>query len=194
VAGVTYNETTEGTEKGLENTTSFMTYECKAGAPCMVKNTKGEEVEGIYATAESPPEPAGTEAHPTGISSLPWTGELIERETGRRQILTHHMTVWFVDPPKTVGRGFCEGIEVPFEEKEGPTEKEAGYELAPTVGNGSKNGLKPSGGEFLGESGVTEKKFPITGKLKSEVGDGFVTASKLFSGGMRGGWELVTVE
>jgi hypothetical protein len=194
VAGVTYNETTEGTEKGLESTTSFTTYECIGAAQCKVKNTKGEEVEGNYVTAESPPEPAGTEAHPTGISSLPWTGEAIERETGIRQILTHHMRAWFVNPPATVGKGACQGIEIPFEEKEGPTEKEEGYELAPVILNGSKNGLKPSGGEFLGETGVTEKGFPITGKLKSEVGPGFVTSTKLINGGLKGGWELVTVQ
>jgi hypothetical protein len=194
-AGVTYNETTEGTEKGLENTTGFMTYKCLTAAPCKVKNTQGEEVEGIFVTAESPPIPEhGTEAHPTGISSLPWTGEAIERETSIRQILTHHLKVWAVFPPESVGKGNCPGVEVPFEEKEGRTEKEAGYELAPVVLSGTRNGLKPSGGEFQGQSGETEKGFPITGKLKSEVGPGFVSATKLINGGLKGGWELLTVE
>lgn len=195
VAGVAFNEKTEGTEKGFENTTGYTTFNCKAAVPCKVKNTKGEEVEGIYATAESPPEPAGTEAHATGVSSLPWTGEVIERETGVRQILTHKVKVWIVVPPATVGKGNCLGLELPFEDQEGTTEKENGYELAPVTVNGSRNGLKPSHGEFLGETGLTEKGFPETGRLKSPaVGDGFTTAPKLISGGLKGAWELVTAE
>jgi hypothetical protein len=194
VAGQTFNEVTEGTEKGFANSTGYSTFNCVAQAPCKVKNTKGEEVEGIYATAESPPEPAGTEAHPTGISSLPWSGEVIERETGITQVLTHHVKVWIVDPPKTVGVGNCQGLEVPFEDAEGTTEREAGYELAPVAINGTKNGLKPSHAEFLGESGLTEKGFPETGRLKSGIGDGFTSTSpaKIVSGGLGGGWELLT--
>jgi hypothetical protein len=160
-----------------------------------VKNTKGEEVEGIYLTAESPPEPAGTEAHPTGITSLPWTGELIERETGIQQVLTRHVKIWAAFPPNTVGKGpGCNGVEVPFEEMEGPTEKEAGYELAPLWLNGAVNALKPSHEEFNGEFGLTEKGFPQTGRLKSPVGDGFLEAPKLTNGGLSGGWELVNAE
>jgi hypothetical protein len=203
-AGVTYNENTEGTEKGLTTTTGYGTFNCVAAAPCKVKNTKGEEVEGIYLTAESPPEPAGTEAHPTGITSLPWMGEVIERETGRLQMLTHHVKIWEVLPPETVGKGLnCLGLEVAFEDLEGPTEKEAGYELAPIWVNGTKNGLKPSHEEFLGETGQTEKgrEFPVTGKLKSRtenggtIGDGFLASRpSLITGGLGGGWELITVE
>jgi hypothetical protein len=83
---------------------------------------------------------------------------------------------------------------VPFEDAEGPTEKEAGYELAPIWINGTRNGLKPSHEEFLGETGETEKQFPQTGHLKSPVGDGFMTAPKLVIGGLQGGWELVSLE
>jgi hypothetical protein len=195
VAGVTYNETTEGTEKGFTNTVGYSTFNCVAQAPCKVKNTQGETVEGIYATAESPPIPEhGTEAHSTGITSLPWTGELIERETGIKQVLTHKVKVWIVDPPASVGVGNCQGLEVPFENAEGETEKDAGYELAPVTVNGTRNGLKPSHGEFDGEEGLTEKGFPKTGRLKSGIGDGFTTAPKLVSGGLEGGWELLTAE
>jgi hypothetical protein len=196
VPAVTYNETTEGTEKGFSNTVGYSTFDCEAQAPCKVKNTQGETVEGIYATAESPPIPEhGTEAHPTGITSLPWTGELIERETGIEQVLTKHVKIWVVDPPASVGVGNCQGIAVPFEDAEGPTEKEAGYELAPDWVNGTRNGLKPSHVECAGETG-TEKgteKFPC-GRLKSAVGDGFVTEEKNVIGGLEGGWELLTAE
>jgi hypothetical protein len=194
VAGVTYNETTEGTEKGFDNTTGYTTFNCLAAAPCKVKNTKGEEVEAIYATAESPPEPAGTEAHATGISSLPWTGELIERETGIQQVLTKHVKIWVVDPPKTVGTGNCQGLEIPFEDQEGPSEKERGDELAPDWVNGFKNGLKPSHEEFTGEM-LTEKggSYAVTGQLISSIG-GSAPTGKLVTGGLGGAWELITVQ
>jgi hypothetical protein len=196
VTGNTFNETTEGTEKGFLDSTGYTTFECTAGAPCKVHNTKGEEVEGIYATAYAPPTTIGTETHNAGISSLPWTGELIERETGVKQVLTHHVKVWIVLPPATVGTGTgCAGTELEFEDQEGKTEKEAGYELAPLTVNGSKNGLKPSHGEVRGEEGLTEKGAPKTGRLKSpEVGDGFTTATKLVSGGLEGNWALETAE
>jgi hypothetical protein len=97
--GRAHNETTEGTEKGILNTTGYMTFECKAERPCKVKNTNGEEVEGIYATAEAPPVVKGSEIHNAGITSLPWTGELIERETERNQVLTKQVKIWVVLPP-----------------------------------------------------------------------------------------------
>jgi hypothetical protein len=197
-AGVTYNETTEGTEKGFDNTTGYTTFNCEGQAPCRVKNTHGEEVEGNFFTAESPPVSTGTEAHVeahfSGITSLPWNGELIERETGIRQVLTHHVKIWFASPPSSQGRGGCMGVEIPFEDAEGTTEREAGYELAPQWFNGARNGLKPSHAEFTGEEGLTEKQFPQTGRLKSPVGDGFTTGPKLITGGLEGGWELLTVE
>jgi hypothetical protein len=195
--GVTYNETTEGTEKGFNNTTGYSTSNCKASIPCKVHNTRGEEVEGIYATAESPPiAEHGSEAHNTGITSLPWTGELIERETGIRQVLMHHVKIWIVSPPASVGRGNCQAINIPFEELEGtqPTEKEAGFELAPIRVNGTRNGLKPSHLEFNGEEGLTEKEFPQTGRLSSAAGQGFTTGPKLITGGLEGGWELLIAQ
>jgi hypothetical protein len=196
VTGTSWNEVTEGTEKGLENTTGYTTFECKAETTCKVKNTKGEEVEGIFATAEAPPVAEGTEAHLTGISSLPWTGEVIEREEGKKQILTHHVKVWIVLPPASVGKGSgCLGLELPFEDQEGTKEKEEGDELAPLTINGAKSGLKPSHGEFHGEEGKTEKGFPETGRLISTaVGAGYTKATKLVSGGLKGAWELFTAE
>jgi hypothetical protein len=195
VAGVVYNEFTEGTEKGFQNSTGYTTYACTSGAECRVKNTKGEEVEGNYLTAEAPPVATGTEAHETGISSLPWIGELIERETGKRQVLTKHVKLWYVSPPEPPGKGAgCLGVDFPFEDQEGPSEKERGFELAPIWVNGSKNGLKPSHGEFIDETGVTEKGFPVTGRLNSIVGPGDLTATTLTIGGLGGAWELMTVE
>jgi hypothetical protein len=196
VAGVTFNETTEGTEKGFDNPSGYGTFNCVAQNPCKVKNIQGEEVEGIYATAESPPLPEhGTEAHSTGITSLPWTGELIERETGIKQVLTKHVKIWVVDPPKTVGVGNCQGVEIQCENAEGTTEKEAGYELAPVWINGSRNGLKPSHDEFPEAVGTEKGGIPPTGRLKCAPGEGgSVGPGKSVIGGLGGGWELITVE
>jgi hypothetical protein len=171
-----------------------MTYECKAERPCKVKNTKGEEVEGIYATAEAPPVVNGTEIHNAGITSLPWTGEVIEREAGVPQILTHHVKIWIVLPPTSVGTGEgCMGSEVPFEAMEGEAEKAEGDELAALTVNGSRNGLKPSHNELRGEEGKTEKGFPKTGRLISpSAGPGYITAAKLITGGANGSWEFVS--
>jgi hypothetical protein len=194
-AGQTYNETTEGTEKGFQNWTGWATFGCKSQAECDVENTKGEIVPAIHFTAEAPPIVVGTEAHETAISSLPWTGELIERETGKRQVLTKHVKLWYVSPPEPPGKGAgCLGVEVPFEDQEGPSEKERGFELAPLWVDGSKNGLKPSHGEMLRETGLTEKGFPVTGRLNSPVGPGYTTATKLTTGGLGGSWELLTAE
>jgi hypothetical protein len=194
--GAVHNETTEGTEKGIENTSGYMTFECKADVACKVKNTKGEEVEGIFVTAESPPVAEGTEARLTGVSSLPWIGEGIEREEGIHQLLMHDVKLWIVLPSLSVGRGpGCLGTEIQCETLEGASEKEAGYELAPIWVNGAKSGLKPSHVEIIAEEGKTEKGFPRTGRLKcAGIGDLFITATKLFHAGMKGAWELVTVE
>jgi hypothetical protein len=193
-----FNEATEGTEeKGFLNTVGYGTFECKSENPCKVKNTRGAEVEGIHATAEAPPEPAGTEAHETGISSLPWTGELTERETAITQVLTKHVKLWIVFPPNTVGTGSgCLGTEVEVEDREGKTEKAEGDELAPVWLNGTKNGLKGSNEVFEGEEGLTEKGFPRTGRLSSpQVGPFYVKSNSFMrTGGLGGGWELVTVE
>jgi hypothetical protein len=195
--GAVYNETTEGTEKGLENTLGYTTLECKSeGGLCKVKNTKGEEVEGTYLTADAPP-PTGTEAHETGISSLPWTGEAIEREEGKRQILTHHVVLWIVLPPPTIGKGpGCLGTEIRCEDQEGTLETEEGKIIAPHFIDGVNNGLKPSHNELTGEEGLTEKGFPITGRLFCpQISDSaFMRAAKLVWGSMGGGWELVALE
>jgi hypothetical protein len=193
LTGDEWNEMTEGTEKGLSSTTDYMTFECK-GLGCKVKNTKGEEVEGIFATAEAPPVAEGTEAHLTGISSLPWTGEFIEREEGKRQLLTHHVKIWFVFPPPSVGKGpGCLGTEIPAEDKEGAKEKEEGDQWAPLVVNGAASGLKPAHLESHGEEGKTEKGFPEGGRLISEaVGPVYLKATKLIFGGAKGAWELMT--
>jgi hypothetical protein len=197
-AGETWNETTEGTEKGLVATVGYTTYACKAENPCRVINTKGEEVEGYFLTAEAPPRAEGTEAHPTGISSLPWTGEVIERETGVTQVLTHKVKLWLVFPPPGVGKGLgCVGTEIPFEDQEGPAEKDAGDELAPLWVNGSKNGLHPSVGVLEGELGKTEKGFPQTGRLISPALAGgalYPKAPSLITGSAAGFFELITAE
>jgi hypothetical protein len=87
------------------------------------------------------------------------------------------------------------GTELEFEDREGATEKNEGFELAPIWINGSHNGLKPSHGEFHGAEGKTEKGFPQTGMLNSpEVGPGFVTGPKLTIGDLDGSWELVTIQ
>jgi hypothetical protein len=194
--GLEWNETTEGTEKGLLSTTDYKTFECKAEAPCKVKNTKGEEVEGVFAIAEAPPVAEGTEDHLTGISSLPWTGEVIEREEGKKQILTHHVKIWFVFPPPSAGKGAgCVGLEIPAEDEEGAKEKAEADEWAPLVHNGANSGLKPSHSESLGEEGKTEKGFPETGRLISEaVGPVYLKAPKLLIGGAKGGFELMAFE
>jgi hypothetical protein len=161
-----------------------------------VKNTRGEEAEGISLTFEAPPRVEKTEALRTGMTSLPWTGELTEKEPGVRQVLTHHVKIWVILPPASLGNGpGCAGTSIPFEDQEGPTEKQAGDELAPILINGTKNGLHPSHGEFLGEQGKTEKGFPKTGRLISpDVGPGYTTAKNLVTAGAKGAWELITAE
>jgi hypothetical protein len=197
LAGFEWNETTEGTEKGLSSTTGFITYQCKAEIPCKVTNTKGEEVEGIFVTAEAPPVAEGTEAHDTGITSLPWTGEFIERETGVTQLLSHHVKWWVVFPPPSVGLGVgCMGTELAFEEREGATEKEEGDELAQLAQNGAKNGTKPSKFVFEGQAGKTEKGFPQTGRLIGEHGGAplYLKAAQLVIGAAEGFFGLMTWE
>jgi hypothetical protein len=183
-------------EKGFEITEGGGYAHCKAEVPCKVKNTRGEEAEGISLTFEALPRPEKTEAVRTGMTSLPWTGELTEKEPGVRQVLTHHVKIWVILPPASVGTGLgCLGAAIPFEDQEGPTEKQAGDELAPILINGTKNGLKPSHGEFLGEQGKTEKGFPVTGRLISpDVGAGYTTAKSLPTAGSSGAWELITAE
>jgi hypothetical protein len=134
------------------------------------------------------------------ITSLPWTGEFIERETQIVQMLMHHVKWWVVFPPPSVGTGVgCLGTEFAFGEREGATEKEEGDELAPMAINGAKNGLKASHFHFEGQEGKTEKGFPRTGRLISEaVGPGYETATGFvnltISAAAVGSFELMTWE
>jgi hypothetical protein len=182
-----WNEVKEGTERGFEETTGFSTWECKTAAPCQVLNERGIRKEGIFITAEEPPEVHSEKAHHNGDTSLPWNGELIEKEpeTGvvNKYVLTHHIKVWIVVPLGTEmgGTGVGEGCafgghEIAFFD----TEKE-GLELAPKTVNGSKNGLTPSHGVFEGKK--TEKDGALeTGGLDSELGAAFYTGSLVIAG------------
>jgi hypothetical protein len=54
--------------------------------------------------------------------------------------------------------------------------------------------LKPSHLEFGGETGLTEKSFPVTGRLRSpQVGEGSLAGTKLTIQGAGGASELLTV-
>jgi hypothetical protein len=139
----------------------------------------------------------GTEAHNTGITSLPWTGEFIERETGFLQLLSHHVKWWVVFPPPSIGTGTgCIGTEFAFEEREGATEKGEGDELAQLAQNGARNGLHPSKFVFEGQAGKTEKGFAQTGRLIGEPGIGplYLKAPDLFIGSAAGFFELISWE
>jgi hypothetical protein len=206
VAGFSWNEVKEGTERGFGETTGYATWECKGAMPCIVTNENGVEKEGTFVSAEGPPTFLGTEkkARRTGNSSLPWTGELTEKEPAAgvkaRFVLSHHVKTWIVVPvdQKLGGPGKgsgCEvlgGNEIPFEDEEGATEKAAGDELAPRTVNGTKNGLNPSHGVFAGEK--TEKSgAPETGRLISPTfGPGYTTG-ELVTGGATV-FELATAE
>jgi hypothetical protein len=100
-----------------------------------VTNERGVKKEGIYATAEGPPDFHTEKARRNGNTSLPWSGELTEKEvkTGftEKFVLTHHLKIWIVVPLATemggggVGPGcVLGGNEILFEEKEGATEKQ----------------------------------------------------------------------
>jgi hypothetical protein len=207
VATTTWNEVVGGTERGFENTVGYSTWQCKAELPCKVHNERGEEEEGIFATPEGPPTFDGTEkrAVRSGITSLPWTGELTEKEKGVRQVLTHHVKVWLVVPIDTrlggPGEGpACEllgGQEIEFADREGKTEKAEGDELAPRTVNGISNGLTPSHAVFAGEKVGKEEsekggKAPETGRLISKYGPGYTTGTLVTAGA--GDFELATSE
>ena len=200
VAATVWNELREGTEKGFQDTNGYSTWGCKASLPCKVHNERGEEEEGIFASPEGPPTFQGTEkeARRSGDTSLPWTGELIEKE-GSRYVLTHHVRVWLVVPlDKTMGGPgegpACEllgGQEIAFANREGATEKAAGDELAPKAVSGTKNGLSPSHVVFAGEK--SEKGgVPETGRLVSTYGFGYTTGELVSAGATD--FELVTAE
>jgi hypothetical protein len=202
VAGTSWNES----ERGFGETTGYDTWECKAALACDVTNEHGEEKEGTFASAEGPPtfQEEKKEARRSGNTSLPWKGELIEKEptagTKARFVLTKHVKVWIVVPLDTSvggpGKGAgCEllgGAEIPFEDQEGATEKAAGNELAPRTVNGSKNGLSSSHGVFAGEK--TEKSgAPETGRLWSQEFLAGYTTGELITAGSTD-FELVTAE
>ena len=196
-----WNETTEGTERAFWNGVGYATWECKAALPCDVTNERGEEKEGTFLSAEGPPTYAEAlkETRRSGNTSLPWTGELIEKGK-QHYILTHHVKLWLVVPLDTAdggpGKGAgCEllgGDEIPFEDQEGPTEKAAGDELSLKMVNGLKNGLSPSHNVIVGEH--TEKGgAPETGRLISPLfGPGYVGAELVFAGAPD--FELITAE
>jgi hypothetical protein len=191
-AGQTWNEEVSGTERGFLTTTGYGTWECKATTPVKVKNARGEEQEGIFATAEEPPEAKTEKAHKKGASSLPWTGELTEKEAGKLFVLTHGVKVWIVIPLCTeeggTGKGggcLLAGNEIPFEDDSAV----AGAELEPKSVNGVKNGLSPSKADFEGEK--TEKNgLPETGRLESGFGAGYTTGSLVAAG--TAAFELLT--
>jgi hypothetical protein len=163
VASTLWNEVEEGTERGFEETVGYGTWECKSPNAVKVTNERGVEQEGIFATAEGPPEAKTEKAHKTGSTSLPWTGELTEKEpkagVHEKYIVTHNLKIWIVIPLCTemggTGKGggcLLAGSEIPFEDREGPEEK---AELK--FVNGTKNGLSPS--KVLGGAGRLESGF-----------------------------------
>jgi hypothetical protein len=190
-AGQTWNEVVNGTERGFLQTTGYGTWECLAtGGPppavpgVKVKNARGETQEGIFATAEQPPESKTEKGHKAGATSLPWTGELTEKEAGKLFVLTHSVKVWIVIPLCTeeggtgVGEGcLLAGDEIPFED----STTVPGAELEPMSVNGVKNGLTPSKAVFEGPK--TEKNGQVeTGFLESGFGHGFTSGSLVAAG------------
>jgi hypothetical protein len=201
-AANSWNEVKEGTERGFEETVGYATWNCKSGLPCEVTNERGIVKEGIYASAEQPPDLHSEKARRNGNSSLPWPGELTEKEPQEGVkatfTLTHKVKVWIVVPLGTemggTGKGpgcVLGGNEIAFEDKEGPTEKAAGREEEPKTVNGQKNGLSPSHGFFEGEK--TEKSGAFeTGSLESSFGPG-TTLGKLVTAGSNA-FELLTAQ
>jgi hypothetical protein len=201
LGGRVWDETTEGTEKSLEETVGYTDYHCVAEVPCKVANTKGEKVEGIYLTAEEPATAAGKK---TGVSSLPWSAELTEKE-GFLGVLTHNVKVWLVLPPTGEGLG-CLGTEFLFEDKtSSESEKPSINELFPLAVNGVKNGTRPSHVEFRGEEGLEETegqngkevtKPAETGRLESSAGPLYMSGILWITGAKNQGasFELVSAE
>jgi hypothetical protein len=184
-AGQTWNEVVNGTERGFLTTTGYGTWECEGTTPVKVMNGRGEEQEGIYATAEEPPEAKTEKGHKVGATTLPWTGELTEKEAGKLFVLTHGVKVYIVIPLCTEmggkGKGagcILGGSEIPFEDNPAV----AGAELEPRSVNGVKNGLSPSKADFEGTK--TEKNgLPETGRLESATfGAGFTSGALVAAG------------
>jgi hypothetical protein len=198
-AGQTWNEVVNGTERGFLQTTGYGTWDCAASNPVNIKNTKGERVPGIFLTAEGEPVMHSEKAYKTGNTSLPWRGELTEKE-GRNFVLTHNVKVWIVTPLCTEEGGTGEGggcnlqgSEIPIEDREGAAEKANGDEVAFKCVNGARNGLSPFKAVLEGEKEGTEKGKPETGRLESGFGPGYLTGSLVFAGGGFGGdhFELI---
>jgi hypothetical protein len=199
----------EGTERGVEETNGYGTSKCASALPCEVTNERGVKKEGIFLSAEGPPDLATGKARRNGNTSLPWLGELTEKQNAKKEgrdfILMHDVKLWEVIPLGTemggegVGPecGPLGGQEIPFEDMEGASEKAAGDELEPLYVNGTKNGLTPSHVKFEGEKTETEKSAgegapPETGKLESsKVGAAYLTGS-LFAAGAN--FELMLVK
>jgi hypothetical protein len=188
-----WNEVREGTERGFQETTGYATWECKAGLACEVTNERGVKKEGIFLSAEGPPDLVTEKARRNGNTSLPWDGELTEKEpqagTTAFFTLTHHVKIWYVIPLGTemggagVGPGCAlGGNEIAFEDKEGPTEKAKGLEEEPKgVNGGGRSPLFPSHGLFEGEK--TEKSGAFeTGALESSFGLGITTGKFVTAG------------
>jgi hypothetical protein len=214
-AGTTWNEVKEGTEKGFGETTGFSTWECKMSQRCEVTNEDGVTKEAVFMTAEGPPSytEKGTEKFPrhTGSTSLPWTQELTEKAGNEKEafVLKHKVKVWVDIPMGKENGGPGEGIgctllggkELPFEEREGPTEKEAGYEISSNFVNGIGNGLSPSregpssGTKGCKSTNCTEKgDVPETGRLfnNGAFGDGFIGGELITAGSLD--FELLTAQ
>jgi hypothetical protein len=157
-AGSIWNEVSGGTEKGLESTEGFTTYNCVSEAKCKAENSRSEKIEGLFASAEGPPKVVAVEpekikpgeepARPKRLdnTTIPWSGEAIEPEPGLVKVKTHGVKIDIVIPPSTGGGAECptEGLELPFE-----------GELEPIAENGKKNGLNPSIIKLEGKGGRT---------------------------------------
>jgi hypothetical protein len=191
--GGVWNEVQGGTERGFGDTTGYLTWECEATAGVTVTNERGVQQEGEFLTAEEPPEAKTEKAHKSGASSLPWTGELTEKEAGKFFDTTHHVKVWWVIPLCTEMGGTGKGADCELGGNEIPWEDEPaipGAELAPQCSNGVKNGLSPSKAIFAGQK--TEKNgLPETGRLENgSFGAGFLTGSLVTAGS--NDFELIT--
>jgi hypothetical protein len=137
-SGNIWNETTEGTEKGVGISEGYTTYGCTSEPNVCPEG-------GIFATAEEPvfvteKEIGGKKTHVAerGKSTLPWSGQVVEEEGTEKltKIRTHGIKVTIAVP--------CLGLEVPFEGA-----------LEPISINGIKNGLAPSHLVFQGKGGKT---------------------------------------
>lgn len=138
LAGNIWNETTEGTEKGLGNTEGYTTYNCVGEPACPGEFAAAEKPVELVERERTGPhgEKVKEKAAQRGGTTLPWSGEAIEPEPGLREIRTHGVAVTIIDP--------CIPIELLFQ-----------GELTPIAENGKKNGLYPGKLIFEGKGGLT---------------------------------------